>query len=311
MDLESGTLESLKTVVQKNCSDGLVDGHLTLKGFLTLHCLFIQRGRHETTWTILRKFGYDDDLSLHKEYLFPQLKVPANATVELSYSGYDFFTSLFTKYDRDGDKALNPQELINLFSTCPVMPWGPDVYNTVPLNAHGYIGLQSYLGLWTLTTLLDTQKSLEHLAYMGYTYHSGEDNQVQALSITNERKIDLAKKQTNRNVYRCHVIGPRDAGKSTFCQGFLGRSLQDIEGINSEDLPLRVVNTVQIYGQEKYLVLQDIDVKTLTDMLSPIELHCDVICLVYDISNPKSFEFVARIFLVSLSWIFNETFFNL
>ena len=99
--------------------------------------------------------------------------------------------------------------------------------------------------------------------------------------------------------FRCHVIGPRDAGKSTFCQGFLGRSLQDIEGINNEDLPLHVVNTVQIYGQEKYLVLQDIDVKSLTDMLSPIELHCDVICLVYDISNPKSFEFVARIFLVS------------
>ena len=101
-------------------------------------------------------------------------------------------------------------------------------------------------------------------------------------------------------LFRCHVIGPRDAGKSTFCQGFLGRSLQDIEGINKEDLPLHVVNTVQIYGQEKYLVLQDIDVKSLTDMLSPIELHCDVICLVYDISNPKSFEFVARIFLVSL-----------
>ena len=103
---------------------------------------------------------------------------------------------------------------------------------------------------------------------------------------------------------RCHVIGPRDAGKSTFCQGFLGRSLQDIEGINAEDLPLHVVNNVQIYGQEKYLVLQDIDVKTLTDMLSPIELHCDVICLVYDISNPKSFEFVARIFLVSFQSIF-------
>lgn len=73
MDLESGTLESLKAVVQKNSvSDGLLEGKLTLKGFLTLHGLFIQRGRHETTWTILRKFGYDDDLSLHKDYLFPQ-----------------------------------------------------------------------------------------------------------------------------------------------------------------------------------------------------------------------------------------------
>ena len=44
-------------------------------GFLFLHTLFIQRGRHETTWTVLRKFGYDDNLQLNKEYLFPHLKV--------------------------------------------------------------------------------------------------------------------------------------------------------------------------------------------------------------------------------------------
>jgi Ras family protein T1 len=179
------------------------------------------------------------------------------------------------------------------------MAWGPDVYNTVALSPHGYIGLQGYLALWTLTTLLDTQKTLEHLAYLGYTYHSGEDAQDNALAISRERKIDLAKKQTNRNVYRCHVIGPRDAGKSTFCQGLLGRSLQDIEGVRPEDLPRHTINTIQVYGQEKYLVLQDIDVKSLTDVLSPTELTCDVACLVYDISNPRSFEFVARIFLVS------------
>lgn len=40
-------------------------------GFLFLHTLFIQRGRHETTWTVLRRFGYDDDLELMPEYLFP------------------------------------------------------------------------------------------------------------------------------------------------------------------------------------------------------------------------------------------------
>ena len=41
-------------------------------GFLFLHTLFIQRGRHETTWTVLRKFGYDDNLQLSPEYLRPQ-----------------------------------------------------------------------------------------------------------------------------------------------------------------------------------------------------------------------------------------------
>lgn len=46
-----------------------------ISGFLFLHTLFIQRGRHETTWTVLRRFGYDDDLDLTPEYLFP-LYVP-------------------------------------------------------------------------------------------------------------------------------------------------------------------------------------------------------------------------------------------
>ena len=52
-------------------------------------------------------------------------------------------------------------------------------------------------------------------------------------------------------VYRCHVIGPRDAGKTTFAQGLLDRSLQDIEGIKNEELPCHVINTVQVYGQLK------------------------------------------------------------
>ena len=42
-----------------------------VSGFLFLHRLFIQRGRHETTWTVLRKFGYDDNLNLSREYLHP------------------------------------------------------------------------------------------------------------------------------------------------------------------------------------------------------------------------------------------------
>lgn len=40
-------------------------------GFLFLNMLFIQRGRHETTWAILRRFGYGDDLELTDDYLSP------------------------------------------------------------------------------------------------------------------------------------------------------------------------------------------------------------------------------------------------
>ena len=38
--------------------------------------------------------------------------------------------------------------------------------------------------------------------------------------------------------------------------------------------------------------------KNVSDGLMPSEVSCDVCCLVYDASNPRSFEFVARIFLV-------------
>ena len=46
-----------------------------------------------------------------------------SGNIELSYLGYEFFTAIFEKYDRDQDKALSQQELINLFSTCPGKFW--------------------------------------------------------------------------------------------------------------------------------------------------------------------------------------------
>jgi Ras family protein T1 len=45
---------------------------LTEEGFLTLHTKFIQKGRLETTWTVLRKFGYGEDLALKEAFLYPR-----------------------------------------------------------------------------------------------------------------------------------------------------------------------------------------------------------------------------------------------
>ena len=44
--------------------------------------------------------------------------------------------------------------------------------------------------------------------------------------------------------------------------------------------------------------LQEIDYG-LSDVLSPAELNCDVACLLYDVTNAKSFEYCARIYTVS------------
>ncbi len=48
---------------------GVSNNGLTLPGFLFLHALFIERGRLETTWAVLRKFGYNNELQLSEEAL--------------------------------------------------------------------------------------------------------------------------------------------------------------------------------------------------------------------------------------------------
>lgn len=51
------------------CAQGVQNGGLTMRGFQYLHSLFIDRGRLETVWQVLRKFGYDQDLRLHTDIL--------------------------------------------------------------------------------------------------------------------------------------------------------------------------------------------------------------------------------------------------
>lgn len=60
------------------------------------------------------------------------------------------------------------------------------------------------------------------------------------------------------------------------------------------------VNTVHVYGQEKTIILRDINIMNVQDALTPAQIQCDAAALVYDASNPKSFEYIARIYIVSI-----------
>lgn len=64
----------VKRVVQEKLPEGVNENGLTLSGFLFLHALFIEKGRLETTWTVLRKFGYNNDIRLADDQLLPPIK---------------------------------------------------------------------------------------------------------------------------------------------------------------------------------------------------------------------------------------------
>uniref|UniRef100_A0A672RYP4 Mitochondrial Rho GTPase n=1 Tax=Sinocyclocheilus grahami TaxID=75366 RepID=A0A672RYP4_SINGR len=275
-------LEDVKNVVRKNMSDGVKDNGLTLKGFLFLHTLFIQRGRHETTWTVLRRFGYDDDLELTQEYLFPLLKIPPDCTTELNHNAYLFLQSVFDKHDKDRDCALSPDELKDLFKVFPYMPWGPDVNNTVCTNEQGWITYQGYLSQWTLTTYLDVQRCLEYLGYLGYSIIQEQESQTAAVTSKRLRGISASTCRRNRPSLEAAV-------KVAFCRLFLRQ-----KRIREDHMSYYAMSTTYVYGQEKYLLLHEV----LPDFefLSEADLACDVVCLVYDISNPRSFEYCAKVY---------------
>ncbi|XP_020254542.1 mitochondrial Rho GTPase 1-like [Asparagus officinalis] len=65
--LQPTEIAGVKKVVQEKMSDGVNENGLTLTGFLFLHELFIEKGCLETTWTALRKFGYDNDIKLRDD----------------------------------------------------------------------------------------------------------------------------------------------------------------------------------------------------------------------------------------------------
>ena len=179
------------------------------------------------------------------------------------------------------------------------MPWGPEVYYQVPLSSNKMVGLAGYLAWWNLVSLTQPERCAELLAHLGFDYLSQHlPYKQQPLLLCKDKKSDLAKRQTSKTVYSCLVVGPRDAGKTTFCQRFLGRTLEESLNIKAEDKPRSLVNSVLVYGQQKYLVMLDADVLAAADGLDSTQTNCDVVCLVYDASNPRSFEYCARIYLV-------------
>lgn len=102
----------------------------------------------------------------------------------------------------------------------------------------------------SLTTLLDHKTTLAYLAYLGYPGES----QTEALQVTRPRKIDIRKGKVTRNVFLCYVCGAAGSGKTSLLREFAGKPFNAMYEPTSK--PISVVNSVDIVGSEKYLVVR-------------------------------------------------------
>lgn len=100
-----------------------------------------------------------------------------------------------------------------------------------------------------MTTLLDHKTTLAYLAYLGYA----DEPRTSALQITRARKADRRKGKVSRNVFLCYVCGAAGSGKTSLLRAFVNKSYRETWEPTTK--MISVVNTVDINGSEKYLVV--------------------------------------------------------
>lgn len=104
--------------------------------------------------------------------------------------------------------------------------------------------------LYSMTTLLDHRTTLAYLAYLGYP----DEPRASALQVTRARKIDRRKGKVTRNVFLCYVCGAAGSGKTSLLRAFAGKPFTPI--YEPTNKMISVVNSVDIDGSEKYLIVR-------------------------------------------------------
>ncbi|WOH11568.1 hypothetical protein DCAR_0831057 [Daucus carota subsp. sativus] len=291
--LQPSEIVGVKRVVQEKLPEGVNDRGLTLTGFLFLHALFIEKGRLETTWTVLRKFGYNNDIKLDADQLPPPIKRAPDQTVELTNEAVEFLKETFSIFDVDGDGSLRTGEIEDLFSTAPESPWSEAPYeDAAERTALGGFSLDGFLSEWALMTARDPMYSVENLIYIGYP---GDPSS--AIRITRRRRIDRKKKQTDRNVFQCFVFGPKEVGKSALLNSFVGRPFSN-NYIPTTDESY-AANTVDQLGGKKTLIMREIPDEVVGQLLANKDAlaACDVAVFVYDSSYEESWKKTTELLL--------------
>ncbi|CAM8968570.1 unnamed protein product [Rhodiola kirilowii] len=292
--LKPDELVAIKEVVRDKLPEGINERGLTPIGFMFLHSIFIERGRIETTWAVLRKFGYDNEIKLRDDLIPVPKKRTIDQSVELTDEVVEFLKGIFRVLDQNIDGSIGEEQIAQLFSTAPENPWGEFPYkDATERTASDELPLNGFLSKWALMTHLEPALSSANLIYIGLG-----DQSASALRVTRSRSSDCKKKQSSRNVIRCLVFGPKNSGKSALLDSFIKRPFSTKAATTAGER--YAVNIVEnSLGVKKTLILQEIPEERAQNILSHIELlaACDVAIFVYDSSMELSWKKATELLL--------------
>ncbi|KAK9847488.1 hypothetical protein WJX84_010427 [Apatococcus fuscideae] len=313
--LQPEELVGIKKVVADKVPGGINQKGLTLDGFIFLNALFIERGRLETTWAILRCFGYGNNLRLNESEIAAARLVPApDQVAELTPDVRKFLLQKFKDADTDRDQLLSPEELQHLWSTAPDSPWqGPRYSGTMVETAgRGCLTREGFVSMWTFMAATDHLAAVEYLVYLGY------EGPITGILQLKGRRQELTSRSTTKAVPRSFlkglVFGGESSGKSTLLRGLVGTAGQGSHS-SDEALPHSAVNRVDCSSGtssssgfrenskaitlaepgQTWLQLSEVSMRAAEGMLASSNcseqlLGYDVAAFLFDCSRPQSFR---------------------
>lgn len=290
----------LDTVVDK-LPHGVEDNGLTLAGFLFLNALFMERGGYETTWAVLRTYGYTNELTLTDDLLKGINFDPTGDQVvcrQLSDKAIQFLTAWFQKLDEDGSLALRESEIIaEMDETTPERIWSGPHWNYVLVgNSHpGRVTLEGFLCKWKYSMLIEPKATLKQLLYLGWNGGPVSD----LCSIWKRRRHDK-RDVGSRSIIQCMVLGSTGCGKTSLLKGLVGQANSETEDAKGDYVAVSSISLPS--AGDKTLVLQEVGVEAAKKLLKePVDEskfdNVDVAAFVFDSSDPKSFHEAQKLVL--------------
>lgn len=144
----------------------------------------------------------------------------------------------------------------------------------------------------SMVTLLDHKTTLKYLAHLGF-----KGDTTTALQLTRKKKIDAGKavKSPARAVLNCFVFGKKGSGKTALLRRHISLAFNGKYAPTND--PYAVVNTVEINGTEKYLVMQEFGEGVAENVFEDKKkmTTADVLCFTFDSSDMRSFAYIAQL----------------
>jgi len=225
--LHEDELLGVKQVVRDGCPNGTglnASNHLTVDGFVFLHHLFIQKGRLETTWTVLRKFGYEvsssGSLELDKDVLVAGVPHKPEQGLELSAAAKDFLSTYF-----DGLPAAPRVPAATIRQSmesknADAEPFDPRSPSPAYLPADGMYTKDAFLARCALLLLDDLPEFLVLITALGYT-----KTIATAVSVTPPRPRDRSSaRAVTRETLTVFALGTPIQGISSLMRCLVGSS---------------------------------------------------------------------------------------